>query len=666
MSEAIVWLEDGTPHSPRFNDHYRHASGGLAHAKQVFLAGCELPQAWANQPHWCVLENGFGLGLNFLVTWQTWRNDPAKSKILHYVATEAFPPSGQDLRKSAAAFPELIPFAEELSAQWKGLSPGFHRLAFDAGQVLLTLCIGDAKAMLREQLFTADAIFLDGFDSRKNPEMWDLYTIKALAQCCRRGTKIATWNVASQVCETLTHCGFVVRKTAELAPKRHRLEGEFNPSWELRRSQRPPHLLALNPAPATPGSCIVIGAGLAGAACANSLARRGWSVQVLDSASEPATGASGLPAGIIAPNLSQDDNLLSRLSRAGVRATWQQIQTQLNSGAGIDWQICGVLERNFQAETAIDESKENAAAQFEWSRPATQQEKFEAKIDNLEHDERQVLSNNHSVDAYWHNLAGWVKPIALVKALISHPNIQFLAHSKVSQLSQQNSDNGTLQWQAINAENQLLAQADMLVIAAGFGSQALLPKSNNVPLQALRGQISLGTRNPVHDAAFFPHVPINGHGGFIPAVTQDNQTLWVLGSTFERNATDIEPQEEDHLANLAKLDQLVPTTAQHLAPFFANGNGVQAWCGIRCTTPDKLPSVGPVYLPGQPKSQTPPIWVCTGMGARGLTLAVLCGEILAARLHGEPLPVEKRLAQALNNARFIQSETKQSAKKISI
>jgi tRNA 5-methylaminomethyl-2-thiouridine biosynthesis bifunctional protein len=46
------------------------------------------------------------------------------------------------------------------------------------------------------------------------------------------------------------------------------------------------------------------------------------------------------------------------------------------------------------------------------------------------------------------------------------------------------------------------------------------------------------------------------------------------------------------------------------------------------------------------------LWVNTAMGSRGLTLAVLCGELLAARWHHEPLPVEPQLAQALNAQRY--------------
>ena len=87
-AETVHWREDGTPTSPRFGDIYRSAGGdgrgGLAQARQVFLAGCGLladgdaPSAWAGRQVWQVLETGFGLGLNFLATWQAWRADPQR------------------------------------------------------------------------------------------------------------------------------------------------------------------------------------------------------------------------------------------------------------------------------------------------------------------------------------------------------------------------------------------------------------------------------------------------------------------------------------------------------------------------------------------------------------------------------------------------------------
>ena len=74
---------------------------------------------------------------------------------------------------------------------------------------------------------------------------------------------------------------------------------------------------------------------------------------------------------------------------------------------------------------------------------------------------------------------------------------------------------------------------------------------------------------------------------------------------------------------------------------------MRAWAGVRGTATDRLPIVGTVdaqALPG--------LWVCTAMGARGLTRAVLCGELLAALVNAEPLPLDARLARAMGTARL--------------
>jgi tRNA 5-methylaminomethyl-2-thiouridine biosynthesis bifunctional protein len=65
---------------------------------------------------------------------------------------------------------------------------------------------------------------------------------------------------------------------------------------------------------------------------------------------------------------------------------------------------------------------------------------------------------------------------------------------------------------------------------------------------------------------------------------------------------------------------------------------LRSWSGVRCASSDRRPLVGEVASG---------LWVSTAMGSRGLTFAPLCAELIAARLHGEPLPVEAKLAQAL-------------------
>ncbi len=618
MPEPIDWLPDGTPYSPRFNDRYRSEAGGLSQARAVFLHGCGLPKAWADAPQWRILETGFGLGLNFLVTWAAWKADPARPRLLHFVSVEVYPASAEDLVHAAKPHAELLPLAEQLQAQFHGLTPGFHRLAFDDGQVLLTLCIGDARAMLREQLFLADSVYLDGFSPRRNPDIWDEHTLKAVARCCRRGTRVASWTIARSVRDTLTQCGFDVHKVPGVPPKRGNLQAEYNPRWEPRRT---PAMGAL-PVNVRTGTCLVIGAGLAGASVASSMARRGWQVQVLDAGRTSAAGASGLPAGVLAPHVSPDDSLLSRLSRAGVRATLQQAHRLLE--AGVDWQPGGVLEHR------VDGSSGVAPHATGDSHCAPPEARAHAKLPP-------------DAVACWHSEAAWIKPAQLVRALLAQPGISCQLGAPVSRLHHAKG-----QWQALGADGQVLAQADMVVVAAAFASNALLV--DPLPLQAIRGQVSWGLRDKNGlDAAYFPPFPVNGLGSLVPAVPTDMngaETAWYTGATFERDCPDPEPDTQtlahNHQANLERLHTLLPRTAQHLAPLFADGRLLHRWSQVRCASPDRLPLVGPVHA-----AAAPGLWVSTAMGSRGISFAVLCGELLAARVHGEPLPLEQRLAQAL-------------------
>src|SRR5262247_3578469 len=101
MTAALVPAKlaflDETPYSAAFDDVYHSAAGGPAQAEHVFLQGNGLPQRWARRERFVILETGFGLGLNFLATWQAWRRDPRRCGRLHFVSVEKHPYSLQDL-----------------------------------------------------------------------------------------------------------------------------------------------------------------------------------------------------------------------------------------------------------------------------------------------------------------------------------------------------------------------------------------------------------------------------------------------------------------------------------------------------------------------------------------------------------------------------------------
>jgi tRNA 5-methylaminomethyl-2-thiouridine biosynthesis bifunctional protein len=638
MAEPFEWLPNGPPFSLQFGDRH-HSENSLAQAQGMLLAGCNLPNAWAKAPQWCVLETGIGLGLNFLNTWAAWQDDPDRPALMHYVATEARPVGADDILRTATAQPRLLALAHELLQHWWGLLPGVHRLRLAGGQVHLTLLVGDTQTMLRHNPVVADTLYLNGLGPQHNPENWSLHTLKTIARCCRRGTQLAVAAFDPTVRDHLVQCGFEVQPIPSVAPNGNPLQATFNPQWQPKGSSA--H------APTQPKRCMVIGGGLAGASVAAQLARRGWQVQVLDAASTPANGASGLPVGLLAPHTSPDDAPLSRLTRAGMRSTLHHAQRLLQSGT--DWQATGVLEHCTDGRLGLPSA---------WQTPQHPGHDWSHKAP------ADLLAQAHlpaNAPALWHPRAAWLRPAALVRALLAQPGIDWRGNATVAQLqtAPSHSPEAPL-WNALAPNGDVLAQADMVVIAAGPHSRTWLPQGAR--LNPLRGQLSWGLHSNSPADAAWPPFPVNGKGSLIAHIlTTDvsSARAWFCGSTFERGTDLLPTPEADRQAALHtngdKLHTLLPALGAALAPQFAGPSNTigtaQLWAGVRCTAADRLPLVGPV------SPEMPGMWVCTAMGARGITVATLCAEILAARLHHEPLPVEVALANAVDAQRWNQGSS---------
>ncbi len=565
-----------------------------------------LTPAWAGARQWRVLNVGADSSAHFLRIRHAWRADPQRPRMLHYVVI-----CGKSFQNRCDDA-DLKPLAEQLDAQLWGLLPGFHRLVFEDGQVLLTVCVGELQTLLKQQQFEADSVLLN------TPSLASadtLYTVKAIARLCRRGSTFVATHSDATLQAALRQCGFEINASDTL-------QAVYNPAWQPKKSR----------VHTQPTTCVVIGAGLAGAAVANSLARRGWAVTVLDAASQPASGASSLPAGLLVPHTSPDDSPLSRLSRAGVRITLQQARAVLKHGS--DWGHTGVLQRDLEGDSlnlppawAVDPPQ----AASDWCYTASPKTLAAAGLPP-------------DSTALWHAQAGWVKPAALVRAWLAAPGIAWRGGARVAQLRPTNGLGGG--WQVLDAADKVLARADLVVLAAGHASQSLAAAAGAVPpdLRAIRGQVTFGLQKDSDYLlpAKLPIFPINGNGGLIPTITTPDGPMWLMGASYERDAKQPTLKQQDHADNLARLQTLLPQAADALTDQF-RGEHARGWAGIRCATPNRLPLVMPLQTPDSAGQ----VWLCTGMGSRGLSFAALCAELLAALLHAEPLPVERRLAQSL-------------------
>lgn len=594
----------------------------------------QLATDWQGAPCWRVLDTCFSDGRFFFAAWQRWRDDVHAPQTLHYVALCASAPVAQQLTSACQQQLGQTSLADDLAPHWFGLLRSFHRFLLADGRVILTVCVGDAIASLRQQDFAADALIvsLDAPAQAGALDLREIWSAKALASCCRRGTRLLAHGRESvdwtQSLGVLRQCGFAVETPASVDTQLACALGQFAPEWTLKSSRRQRAL-------ARPiQRCAVIGAGLAGASVAAALARRGWQVQVVDQAAAPAAGASGLPVGLVVPHVSSDDCQLSRLSRAGVRLMLQEVQRCLQPGT--DWEACGVLERQIDGTPRLAADWPRAGQ--EWSQASNQAP--DKRFDHLG-------------EALWHPRAAWIKPAALVRAWLGHSGVEFIGNSQVSALRK----DGAV-WELLDKTGAVCAQAEQVVIANACGARTLLqhaaahhPALANAlrhlpPMQGMRGLLSWGMHEhtPVPQGAF-PEVPVNGSGALVAHIPLDQGLAWFMGSSYQPATQEERSDEDNHRRNLGHLQQLLPSLAHALAPTF-QGKAVRAWKNERCVALDRLPLVGPLE-----EGDASGLWLCAAMGSRGLSFSVLCAELLAARMGAEPLPLPVKMAQALHALR---------------
>jgi tRNA 5-methylaminomethyl-2-thiouridine biosynthesis bifunctional protein len=624
---ARLRFRDGIPYSAIYDDIYHSDAGGLAQARYVFLGGNHLPQRWQGRDTFTVLETGFGLGRNFLATWQAWRNDPDASRRLHYVAIEKHPFQVEDLTALHAAWPETADLSHDLCAAWPPLLPGFHRLLLDGGRVVLTLIFGDIAECLPQIEARADAFFLDGFSPGKNPEMWDPACLTRLNRLAADGATLATYTVSAPVRKALAQAGFICRKLPGFGSKRDMLGASYAPRWAVPPVARPVHRKA-----------IVIGAGLAGSAACERLTARGWQVTLIERHPAPAQEASGNLAGIVMPLLSKDDNVPSRLARAGYLFALRMGAHLGGIGSAFAGGACGVLQ--------LARDAEHAATQRETLVQGAYPESFARWMPPEEVAAR--IGHPTSFGGWFFPQGGWVRPSSLCGAMLEACGDRLLRRfgEEVAELRRDGDA-----WLACNAQGEVIASAPVVIIAQG-ALAGKLAQTHELPLDAVRGQVT--------------HVPV----GILPSlsslsmvvcgegyVTPPSDGICCVGATYDEGAAmALDPGGQRE--NLGRLGQLLPQSPLQLSP--EELQVLSGRVGFRCVAPDRLPLVGGLPDPQQAirgsrlrdVPRLPGLYGLLGYASRGLIWAPLAAELLASQLEGEPFPVETELAGALDPARF--------------
>lgn len=226
-STFFEWRE-GQPYSSQFQDVYFSTENGLAETEYVFLQGNDLAQRFSQleDDSFTIIETGFGTGLNFLCAARLWLSDAPAKATLHFITTEKYPLTANDMAASHKLWPKLKPMSLPLLAQYASLLNGETVSLYD-GRIQLTLFLGDANQTLGTLHTQADAWFLDGFAPAKNPEMWQQSLFQKMATLSEPDTTFATFTSASDVRRGLQAAGFEVKKRHGFGKKREMIVGIY-------------------------------------------------------------------------------------------------------------------------------------------------------------------------------------------------------------------------------------------------------------------------------------------------------------------------------------------------------------------------------------------------------------------------------------------------------
>lgn len=582
-SPRLVWTDDGAPRSGRFGDVYFSREDGLAETRAVFLAGCGLPTAWEGRKRFTVAELGFGTGLNIAALLDLWRREGPVGGRLHVFSVEGFPLSRDEAARALGAWPEVAEAAQALIEAWPAGAPGFHRLDLPAFSASLDLAIGEVEPVLSRWSGLADAWFLDGFAPSANPAMWSDAVLDLIAARSAPGARAATFTVAGAVRRGLAERGFQVDKRPGHGRKRERLEARL-PGGTPRSS-----------APRV----AVIGHGIAGAALTRAFRALGAPVALIE-AEGPGAGASGFPAALVTPRLDAGD--------AGIAALYAQALERARSlYAATPGAILadGVLQLEQATRDKVRFAK--VAAQAVWPPDAMTTLDAEACSDAL----------GEPVEAGGLRMrdAMAVRPAGILDAWTTGAERRTAAVAGIARAG--------AGWRLLDAEGAVLAEAEVVVLAAGWGNARLAP---DLPLSPVAGQADWSEGPSTAPVAWGGYAVPTGVG-------------LLFGATHDRGVADPQPAEEASARNRATLTARLPGLAARMAAAGAS----RSRAAVRAVTPDRLPLAGRLEEG---------LFILGGLGSRGFCAAPLLAEHVAALALGAPSPLPRDLAARVDPLRF--------------
>ncbi|MBA3531584.1 MAG: FAD-dependent oxidoreductase [Ardenticatenales bacterium] len=371
--------------------------------------------------------------------------------------------------------------------------------------------------------------------------------------------------------------------------------------------------------------CVILGGGVIGCALARELARCGARVTLLEARSGVALAASGAAIGTLSysPSAEMPEawHRLAAPALAAHRALAAELATEISAPPAWHWPgRLNVVTTNEAEKYSRARLKADIAALD----PAEAQRAAWQWLDKKPLHELEPALGPKAQGASVNPGMGWVDGAHLTRALAD-------AARQYGATILQNSAVERLLWEGGRVVGALMGEravrAAAVIVAAGAWSSHLEPRLA-LPVEPVRGQAlhidlsDIGLTLPL-----IRHL-IGGEGIYLIP----EGTGVAVGSTHER----VGFQEGLTVGGISKL----LSRATKLLPALeaAAWSRVRLWSGLRPTTPDTLPILGP-------DPRAPGLWWATGHFRSGILLAPITAALLAGSIL-EGTPLDERLSVA--------------------
>lgn len=373
-------------------------------------------------------------------------------------------------------------------------------------------------------------------------------------------------------------------------------------------------------------SVAIIGAGIAGCLLANNLAQRGYAVTLVESANQPGQSASGNLQGATYVKLGVEFNHQTELGLSALTFSHRYYSAFCEPW----WHPTGLLQLAWSDAELSRQRRfiERNRYPEEILRPVTRQE-AEA-----------LAGIGLQTGGLWFPRSGWLEPSKLCKSLASHPSIHKMFRFSVESMVTSHG-----KWHISGTSNESL-EADHVVICGGHLSPQLIPGTDTFRFRTIRGQVTHMPERHINS----PQTVICGARYLNPVHATEDESLAVIGATFDLHSNEPEATTEGHRENIRELAAMVPMP---LSQEQLSGNlpdQLEGRVGFRCTTHDYQPVAGPIL---DTNGQTcEGLYLLTGFGSKGLTYAPLLAEYIADHITDQPQALPTSLARRLATERM--------------